>query len=205
MSQLFVGNLAWTVTSESLTAHMLQAGYAVSAEVMSRPDGKSKGWGLITFSDSTNSMFSTGSVGSAVDQLNDTDLEGRQLLLRLAEPKGKGAGKGKGKGRGGGGRGGGGRGAGAISSPAAHELCSNNVLFVGNLSWSTNSEVLTGLFASYGVISAEVKMGPNGRSRGYGIVQFESNEGAAAALVCNDVETDGRPMLVRYERAIAAA
>lgn len=193
-AQLFAGNLAWSVTTESLTAHMLQAGYDVSAEVMLRSDGKSKGWGLLTFPDNTNSMFSNG-MDNAIDQLNDTELDGRKLLLRRAEGRGKGRG---GSGRGGSGRGGGG---GRIaSSPAAHELCSNNVLFVGNLSWSTNSETLTGIFASYGVLSAEVKMGPNGRSRGYGIVHFESNEGAAAALACNDTETDGRPMLVRYER-----
>ena len=47
-------------------------------------------------------------------------------------------------------------------------------------------------------------MGPNGRSRGYGLVEFETIDGAAAALACNDTETDGRPMLVRYERVAAA-
>ena len=202
--QLFAGNLAWTVTSESLTAHMLQAGYVVSADVQMRPDGKSKGWALVTFPDNSNSMFSNGMDG-AIEQLNDTDLDGRKLLLRRAEERGGkgGKGAGKGKGRGGGGKGGGGGRGGGVS-PAAHELCSNNVLFVGNLSWSTNSETLTELFSSYGVVSAEVKMGPNGRSRGYGLVEFETIDGAASALSLNDVETDGRAMLVRYERVAAA-
>ena len=200
--QLFAGNLAWTVTSESLTAHMLQAGYVVSAEVQMRPDGKSKGWALVTFPDNTNSMFSNGMDG-AIELLNDTDLDGRKLLLRRAEERGaKGKGAGKGKGKGGGGKGGGGKGGG--SSLAAHELVSNNVLFVGNLSWSTNSETLQGLFAQFGVLSAEVKMGPNGRSRGYGLVEFETVDGAAAAMSLNDVETDGRAMLVRYERVAPA-
>ena len=58
----------------------------------------------------------------------------------------------------------------------------------------------TQVFSEYNVKAAEVKAGYDGRSRGYGIVHFESNEGAAAALACNDTETDGRPMLVRYER-----
>ena len=108
--QLFAGNLAWTVTSESLTAHMLQAGYVVSAEVQMRPDGKSKGWALVTFPDNTNSMFSNGMDG-AIELLNDTDLDGRKLLLRRAEERGaKGKGAGKGKGKGGGGKGGGGKG-----------------------------------------------------------------------------------------------
>ena len=49
-------------------------------------------------------------------------------------------------------------------------------------------------------MSAEVKVGPNGRSRGYGLVEFETLEGAQAALSLNDVVTDDRPMLVRYER-----
>ena len=38
------------------------------------------------------------------------------------------------------------------------------------------------------------------RSRGYGLVEFETLEGAQAALSLNDVMTDDRPMLVRYER-----
>ena len=199
--QLFAGNLAWTVTSESLTAHMRQAGYDATAEVQMRPDGKSKGWALITFPDNSNSMFSNGSTPEgAIEQLNDTDLDGRKLLLWRAEerpPKpGKGA-AGKGKGRGAGGRGGAGRGGG---QPVVHEYMSNNVLFVGNLSWATTTETLHSLFAQFGVVSAEVKVGPNGRSRGYGLVEFETLEGAQAALSLNDVVTDDRPMLVRYER-----
>lgn len=203
MSQeLFAGNLAWTVTSESLTAHMRQAGYDATAEVQMRPDGKSKGWALITFPDNSNSMFSNGSTPEgAIDQLNDSDLDGRKLLLRRAEerpPKsGKGA-AGKGKGRGAGGRGGAGRGGGG--QPVVHEYTSNNVLFVGNLSWSTTTDTLHSLFAQFGVVSAEVKVGPNGRSRGYGLVEFETLEGAQAGLSLNDVMTDDRPMLVRYER-----
>ena len=47
-------------------------------------------------------------------------------------------------------------------------------------------------------------MGPNGRSRGYGLVEFETVDGAAAAMSLNDVETDGRAMLVRYERVAPA-
>ena len=147
-------------------------------------------------------MFSNGSTPEgAIDQLNDSDLDGRKLLLRRAEerpPKsGKGA-AGKGKGRGAGGRGGAGRGGGG--QPVVHEYTSNNVLFVGNLSWSTTTDTLHSLFAQFGVVSAEVKVGPNGRSRGYGLVEFETLEGAQAGLSLNDVMTDDRPMLVRYER-----
>lgn len=203
--QLFVGNLAWTVTSESLTEFMTKAGYSVTAEVMQHPDGRSKGWGLITFSDNGSSMFSSPGMDSAIANLNDTELEGRKILLR---PEGERGGKGAKGGRGGkGGRGakeGGGKGRGARAQPAASELCANNVLFVGNLSWAFTSEQLQETFAPYGVVSAEVKMGYSGRSRGYGIVEFQTDGAAASALALNDTEVDGRRMLVRYERAAAA-
>lgn len=204
---MFVGNLAWSVTSETLTQFFVNAGYAVSAEVMMHPDGRSKGWALVTFDQNTSSIFSSPGMEAAIAQLNDVELEGRKLLLRPeGERGGKGARGGKGRGGGKGSKeegGGGGRG-GARASPAAHELTAGNVLFVGNLPWSTTSETLRETFAPFGVVSAEVKMGYSGRSRGYGIVELESETNAASALSLNDAEIDGRPMLVRYERAPAA-
>ena len=62
-----------------------------------------------------------------------------------------------GDGVGGGGLGGaaegGGKGRGK-GSPAPSSLLTNNVLFVGNLPWSTTSDSLKATFAPYGVVSA---------------------------------------------------
>lgn len=49
-------------------------------------------------------------------------------------------------------------------------------LFVGNLSWSVTSEILTEAFQQYGnVVGARVLYdGVTGRSRGYGFVCYET-------------------------------
>lgn len=40
--RVYVGNLAWSVTDQSLAAHMASAGEVVSATVLKRYDGRSK-------------------------------------------------------------------------------------------------------------------------------------------------------------------
>ena len=82
------------------------------------------------------------------------------------------------------------------------DVAVNNMsAFVGNLTWETTSEDLDGLFSQYSPVSAEVKMGHNGRSRGYGIVSFNSSDDAARAIgEMNGYEHDGRVIVVRLER-----
>lgn len=57
-------------------------------------------------------------------------------------------------------------------------------LFVGNLSWSVNSESLTQAFLEYGkVVGARVLYdGETGRSRGYGFVCYSTKSEMDAAL-----------------------
>ena len=56
------------------------------------------------------------------------------------------------------------------------------------------------VFSEYNVKTADVKTGYDGRSRGYGIVTFESEEDAAAAIALGGYNLDGREMLVRFDR-----
>jgi RNA recognition motif-containing protein len=78
---------------------------------------------------------------------------------------------------------------------------SNNV-FVGNLAWATTGDKLREHFADCGnVVNAEVKMGRDGRSRGCGVVEFDSPQGAQAAMTTlNESELDGRQIFVREDR-----
>jgi RNA recognition motif-containing protein len=48
---LYVGNLAWTVTGDSLESHFTAAGYSVvTAEVAGEATGRSKGYGIVELS-----------------------------------------------------------------------------------------------------------------------------------------------------------
>ena len=72
-------------------------------------------------------------------------------------------------------------------------------LFVGNLPWSVGDDELKELFAEHGeLVSATVVTNRyNGRSRGFGFVEFESADDADAAIeAMQGVEVDGRELNV---------
>ncbi len=108
-TKLYVGNLAFGVTSDDLHEHFAQAGTVESAKVVEdRDTGRSRGFGFVEMASSEEAM-------AAIEQFNGQDLDGRNLVVNEARPREEGGGGGRG-GRGGGGRGGygggGGRGGG---------------------------------------------------------------------------------------------
>lgn len=75
----------------------------------------------------------------------------------------------------------------------------SNKLFVGSLSWNTTSEHLREAFAACGdVIEAKVITDrDSGRSRGFGFVTFQDDQGSARAIEELDGSTlDGRTIKV---------
>ena len=76
-------------------------------------------------------------------------------------------------------------------------------LYVGNLPWSTNSASLETMFAQHGAVrSAEVISDrETGRSRGFGFVEMETEEGSQAAIqALNGAEMEGRALTVNEAR-----
>jgi cold-inducible RNA-binding protein len=112
-SKIYVGNLPFSATSESLNEMFSKFGTVDSAKiVMDRDTGRSKGFGFVE-------MSSGDEAAAAIEKLNGQDLGGRSLVVNEARPMeprtgGFGGGGGRGGDRGGdrGGRGGfgGGRG-----------------------------------------------------------------------------------------------
>ena len=101
-TKLYVGNLAFGVTSDDLHEHFAQAGTVESAKVAEdRDTGRSRGFGFVEMASSEEAM-------AAIEQFNGQDLDGRNLVVNEARPREEGGGGGRG-GRGAGG-GGGGRG-----------------------------------------------------------------------------------------------
>ena len=140
---------------------MCSAGDVKLAQVIRYPDGRSKSWGLVEFSDPSFAA-------QAIATLNDVDLMGRKIFIRedreqgdagavgLPPPGGIAAGAGgMAAGRAAGGRGGkraggGGRGGSRAKPPLeapAEEPSSGTALFVGNLPWSTTSQQLREVFS----------------------------------------------------------
>ncbi|KAI6694090.1 hypothetical protein NL676_021800 [Syzygium grande] len=79
--KLFVGNLSWSVTSESLTKAFQEYGNVVGARVLYDGEtGRSRGYGFVSYS--TKSEMET-----AIESLNGVELEGRPMRVSLAEGK----------------------------------------------------------------------------------------------------------------------
>jgi cold-inducible RNA-binding protein len=76
-------------------------------------------------------------------------------------------------------------------------------IYVGNLPWSTTSADLEAMFSAHGAVrSAEVISDrETGRSRGFGFVEMESDEGSQAAIdALNGHDINGRALTVNEAR-----
>ena len=79
--RLFVGNLPFSMTSDTLKAIFSPFGGIVSAEVViNKLTNRSKGFGFVEYS--TNPEAQT-----AIDALNDTEQEGRKIIVAFAKPR----------------------------------------------------------------------------------------------------------------------
>src|SRR5438045_5245623 len=68
------------------------------------------------------------------------------------------------------------------------------------LPWSTSNEDLVELFTTIGKVErAEIQYEPNGRSRGTGVVQFDTADNAETAITkFSGYQYGGRPLVLTY-------
>ena len=93
--KLFVGNLSYNTTEDSLEGLFTQVGAVESARVMrDMATGRSRGFGFVE-------MQSEDDARTAIEKFNDTELDGRRIAVNVAQPKPAGGGGNRG---GGGGR-----------------------------------------------------------------------------------------------------
>jgi len=109
-AKVYVGNLSWNTTDDSLRQAFSDFGQVTDSIVMrDRDTGRSRGFGFVTFGTSQEA-------DAAINGLNEQELDGRRIRVNLANarPSGGGGGGGGGysRGGGGGGYGGGGQGGG---------------------------------------------------------------------------------------------
>ena len=75
----------------------------------------------------------------------------------------------------------------------------NAKIFVGNLSWDTKDEGLRDFFSKFGNVTSAtvITYRDTGRSKGFGFVEFDSEEAAKKAIEeGNSAELDGRQINV---------
>ena len=102
-NKLYVGNLPFSATDDSLREMFGQAGQVESARIITdRDTGRSKGFGFVE-------MSTEQEASEAIRKFNGAELDGRSLTVNEARPMAPRDGGGRGPRDGGGHRGGGGR------------------------------------------------------------------------------------------------
>jgi len=89
-NKIYVGNLSYGTTNDDLSAFFGQYGEITELKIISDYDGRSKGFGFVTFATSEAAQASLVADG--------TDLQGRTIKVNLARDKEEGGGS---RGRGG--------------------------------------------------------------------------------------------------------
>jgi cold-inducible RNA-binding protein len=80
-NKLYVGNLPYTVTSDTLKTHFAAAGAVIDAVVISDSrTGRSKGFGFVEYGKDEEAK-------KAIEMFNGKDMEGRNLVVNEARPK----------------------------------------------------------------------------------------------------------------------
>ncbi len=101
-NRLYVGNLSFSTTRESLQSMFAAAGEVREiAMPTDRETGQPRGFAFVTMGDASQAAV-------AIDQFDGASLDGRSLKVNEAQERPRGGGGGGGFGGGGGGRGGGG-------------------------------------------------------------------------------------------------
>ncbi|MCI0699988.1 MAG: RNA-binding protein [Planctomycetia bacterium] len=108
-TNIYVGNLPWSTTTDDLYAMFQQYGAVTRAQVVTdRETGRSRGFGFVEMANEAEAQ-------AAIAALNNQPMNGRPLTVNIAKPReggGSGGGGGRGGYGGGGRRGGGGGGGG---------------------------------------------------------------------------------------------
>lgn len=207
-SRVFVGNLSWDTNDEALMG-IFEEFNIVSASVQRHPNGSSKGWALAEFGTAKDAA-------AAIDQMTGAEVDGREIICREDRgPPGRSGGDGGGSGGGGGGgggrsrgpRNGGGSGGGDGGNKRAprerrviEEGAPSTSVFIGNLSWSMNDLALDELLQGFAVTEASVQTRPDGKSRGFALVRFDTVEEAQRAINdLNGQDVMDRQLLLKFD------
>jgi|TARA_Y100000294_G_scaffold124976_1_gene116367 RNA recognition motif-containing protein len=78
---IYVGNIAWSMTEDELNALFSEFGSVSSAKIITdKYSGRSKGFGFVE-------MDNDAEAEAAIEALNDSDQNGRNLRVNQARPR----------------------------------------------------------------------------------------------------------------------
>ncbi|CAI2172995.1 15532_t:CDS:2 [Funneliformis geosporum] len=199
--KVFVGNLAFSTTEQTLAEFFNETGKVIKANIITRGT-RSLGYGFVALETDEDAK-------KVVEILNKQELDGRQINVEVAKPKNENI-------------------SGdnnveindstaVTDAPATNGTNENDhtppkrrggylktgepsktVVFVANLPFAIDDEGLKEIFKDYEVTSAHVVYRRGGRSKGFGFVELVDEEEQKKALEgLKDVESEGRILVIK--------
>lgn len=182
--KVYVGNLPWEATWQDLKTHMRTIGKVLHADIVTDPNhqNRSKGYGIVEYATAREAQ-------DACDKLNESELLGRKIFVRKDYKSQVAVGGENG-------------GAAAFPSSSGGREGTSLSVFVGNLSYNTSWQNLKDHMRQAGNIDkATILQGPDGKSKGCGIVIYQHPKDAQRAIrQLTDSPLDGRNIFVREDR-----
>lgn len=87
---IYVGNLSWNMTDADLNELFISYGAVTNAKVLKdKTSGRSRGFGFVEMEDDEAAR-------TAIAALNDSEVQGRKLIVNESQPKAEGSGGGGG-------------------------------------------------------------------------------------------------------------
>jgi len=151
---------------------MREVGEVTRADIMTGTDGRSKGRGIVEYTSKADAK-------KAVLTLTDTELDGRKIFVREDREERV-----------------------SRSGNRSYPDTQGRRVYVGNLSWDVAWQDLKDHMREAGEVShAEVIKEADGRSKGFGIVEYATSEEAQEAIeTLTETELKGRIIYVREDR-----
>lgn len=217
-TKVFVGNLSFKTTADELKAAFETVGKVANANIITR-GSRSLGYGFVDFNSEEDA-------NKAVTEMNKRKVDEREINVEIAKPRDeskpssaplaptrgrggfRGGRGGYGRGRyvrGGYRRGGGGGGFRRRPRPPMRRPLastegraqSTSTLFVANLPYSLDDAGLTKVFSGLAVKNSHVIRRPNGRSKGFGFVEFETEDDQKKGLNGEKKTVEGRELVIK--------
>jgi RNA recognition motif-containing protein len=184
--EVFVGNLPFSARWQDLKDLFKEVGDVIRADVkVDEYSGRSRGFGMVYFATQED-------VQTAIERFNNYEMDGRRLDVRAGKknsdtspPERSGAPSNS-----------------EFTENVEGDGPQNDTIFVDNLPFATNNQDLIDLFGTIeNVVKAEIIYTAGGRPAGCGVIQFESETAADAAIdKLNNYNYGGRDLKVSFAK-----
>jgi RNA recognition motif-containing protein len=177
--RVYVGNLSWDVSWQDLKEHMQTVGDVVHTEIITEPNGRSKGCGIVEYATEEAAL-------QAISSLTHSELKGRNIFVR--EDREVSGGK-------------------IIGTYGNNQnflgTGMNSSVYVWNLSYETSWQDLKDHMRKSGNVNQTTILTDaiDGSSMGCGVVVYQKPQDAQRAIrELQGSMLNGRPLKMRFDR-----